>query len=81
MSRFIDIEPVILQAHEQMKDYVSVELLVSLSAVEMVDIVRCKDCVWRNDDSSPSWLPCMAIETNDDFYCATGIRRRNEQIH
>ena len=45
--------------------------------VDAVQVVRCKDCLWRHDDSSPTWLPCMGRETPDDWFCADGERRNN----
>lgn len=42
-------------------------------------LIRCKDCrYWKSEkerDSQPSWLPCMAVETRKDFYCADGKQR------
>ncbi len=43
--------------------------------VDAVQVVRCKDCLWRHDDSSPMRLPCMELETPDDWFCADGERR------
>lgn len=43
--------------------------------IDAVPVVRCKDCRWRHDDSSPMWLPCMERETADDWYCADGERK------
>ena len=40
------------------------------------EIVRCKDCRWRKDQSgSIAWLPCMALVTPEDFYCWKAERR------
>ena len=48
-----------------------------MPTVDAVPVVRCKDCLWRHDDSSPTWLPCMGRETPDDWFCADGERRNN----
>lgn len=41
-----------------------------------VEVVRCKDCkYWRDEEErekQPSWLPCMAVKTRNDFFCADG---------
>ena len=43
------------------------------------EIVRCKDCRWRKDQSgSVAWLPCRAIVTPSDFYCGRAERRTDE---
>lgn len=40
------------------------------------EIVTCKDCRWRKDQSgSTAWLPCRAIVTPSDFYCGRAERR------
>lgn len=46
--------------------------------VDAVPVVRCKDCLWRHDDSSPMWLPCMERKTPNDWFCADGERRTDE---
>lgn len=39
------------------------------------EVVRCKDCKWRgHEDDSPKWIPCLAIRTNNDWFCADGER-------
>jgi hypothetical protein len=42
----------------------------------MRELVRCKDCkYWESEDEQdkqPSWLPCVAIQTRSDFFCADG---------
>lgn len=41
-----------------------------------VEIIRCRDCRWRKDQSgSTAWLPCRALITPDDFYCGRAERR------
>lgn len=43
------------------------------------EIVRCKDCRWRKDQSgSTAWLPCRAIVTPSDFYCGRAERRTDD---
>ena len=41
-------------------------------------VVRCKDCKYRDEeirDESTKWLPCMAIKTEGNWFCADGERR------
>ena len=42
---------------------------------DVVEVVRCKDCRWRHDDSNQMWLPCMEMETDPNWFCADGERR------
>ena len=38
-------------------------------------IIHCKDCKYRNPfikDTAPMWLPCMAIDTDDMWFCGYG---------
>ena len=41
--------------------------------------LHCRDCKYWHDekarDTRPSWLPCMSVETREDFFCADGERR------
>lgn len=47
------------------------------------ELVRCKDCLYHKDDevrgNHPSWLPCMEIQTRNDFFCADGKRKEGQQ--
>ena len=52
---------------------------MEMPTVDAVPVVRCRECLWRHDDSSPMWLPCMERETPDDWFCADGERRTDEQ--
>lgn len=39
-------------------------------------IVKCKDCKWRgHENDSPKWIPCLAIRTNNDWFCADGEKK------
>ena len=55
------------------------EKIRALPTVDAVPVVRCKDCLWRHDDSSPTWLPCMERETPDDWFCADGERKEGAE--
>lgn len=42
---------------------------------DRVKVVRCKDCRYRNEivkEVPTMWLPCMAVETGDNWYCGWG---------
>lgn len=38
------------------------------------ELVRCRDCKWRHDDSNPEYLPCTDWYPQDNFFCAYGER-------
>ena len=40
----------------------------------MKELIRCKDCRWRHDDSFTAWLPCNEVMTDDDWYCGYAER-------
>ena len=44
---------------------------------DLVEIVRCKDCRFREDPDSiiSHWLPCQLVKTADDWFCADGKRK------
>ena len=53
-----------------------IKMLKSLSPVDAVQVVRCKDCRWRDSqDGSTAWMPCRALVTPNDFYCQGGERK------
>ena len=55
-----------------------IERLDSLPTIDAVPVVRCKDCIYRNDTEKGKalmWLPCEEIRKGDNWYCAEGERR------
>ena len=85
-QRLIDANPIYdkVEANYRMSEGVQhvcerefLNLICDAPTVDAVPVVRCKDCLWRHDDSSPTWLPCMGRETPDDWFCADGERRNN----
>lgn len=53
-----------------------IELVLHDMPSAQPDIIRCRDCRWRKDQSdSTAWLPCRAIATPSEFYCAGAERR------
>ena len=44
--------------------------------VDAVEVVRCHDCKWRDDQKGATeWMPCRALMTPNDFYCPSGERK------
>ena len=39
---------------------------------DIAKVVRCKDCTKRNEER---WCAIMAFFCNDDYFCASGIRK------
>jgi hypothetical protein len=83
MSRYIDADAIIsfvdaghLRNPLELawSDNDVVDMIESRPTVDAVPVVRCKECVWRHDDSSPIWLPCMSKDTDDEWFCADGER-------
>ena len=46
------------------------DMISDFSTVDAVEVVRCKDCKHRFEDS---W--CEYVDDNDNFYCARGERK------
>lgn len=46
---------------------------------EQPEIVRCKDCVYHENEKARSnqtaWLPCMEMQTKNNWYCADGVKK------
>lgn len=50
--------------------------LNELPAVEAVDVVMCKDCMyWKSNMPTHFWKPCDVVRTDKDWYCPCGKRR------
>lgn len=62
-------------------DSVDIEALrMAVSALQQPEIVRCKDCKYRDENwrrISVRWLPCMDMRTGSNWYC--GSAERGEQ--
>ena len=55
-----------------------IERLDSLPTIDAVPVVRCKDCIYRNDTEKGKalmWLPCEEVRKGDNWYCAEGERK------
>ena len=54
-------------------------IVVSQPTVDAIEVVRCRDCKWRDDQKEATkWMPCRALVTPNDFYCASGERKDGE---
>lgn len=51
----------------------AVSFINAAPTVDAVEVVRCKDCKHRYSDS---W--CEYVDDDDNFYCARGERKENE---
>ena len=67
MAEFKPIEQIIRIESNRKSDGWNVSLVKEL--------VRCKDCRWRHDDSNPMWLPCNEVMKADDWFCADAERK------
>lgn len=50
-----------------------VDMLEGLPTIDAVEVVRCKDCVYRRGDAcdyADFWL-------QDDYFCSEGVRKEN----
>lgn len=85
MARYIDIEPIEKEAKERLYALVSVELLNEQPTVDVVKVVRCKDCKYYLNSNEK----CALIDTRLHFYetdkswtsdcfCSWGERRDDE---
>ena len=79
MNRYIDAD--LIEYHDSFTndgEYARVAFgddIDVLPTVDVVEVVRCKDCIHMGTDKCPSQL-------NDaDFYCCQGERREDGEIH
>lgn len=67
---------VLKEAFEEERDAYPICLEEAIRLLEQPEIIRCKDCRWRNDGGH--WLGCSVLNTDDDNYCSMAERRTNE---
>jgi len=56
-------------------------VVVNAPTVDAVPVVRCKDCIYRNDTEKGKalmWLPCEEVRKGDNWFCAEGERRDDD---
>lgn len=88
MPRYIDVENVELNGVAVFDE--NLDLLVPLSAVrkmlqmtptaDVVEVVRCKDCKYRNTPVCKMWYHCVICGDyhhweRDEYYCSCGERK------
>ena len=94
MSRYIDAEridwrliiPTNVTIAEENMIHLAKKLVERQPTADVVDVVRCGDCVnWQKDWSvdlyGSHYCPHMDTRTMEDDYCSYGERREDEQIH
>lgn len=59
------------------------EYLNRVGVVEDVEqVVRCRNCKFWKDEKAQNeqdrWLPCMLMETERSWYCASGVFKTKE---
>lgn len=77
MSKFLNLEDILkekifinmLEAIDWEGDVVSVETLMEIPGVDAIEVVRCKDCLYRNSCSLK-----LAGQFTDDGFCSKGIK-------
>lgn len=52
------------------------EFIDHATTVDAVEVVRCKDCRWRNTKGCP-YKNFKAAERDDDDFCSDGERKEN----
>ena len=51
-------------------------IIQEMPTVDALEVIRCRDCKWRDDQKGATkWMPCRALVTPNDFYCASGERK------
>ena len=87
MSRYIDadridwrlIKPINPNVADEHMIYQARKLVESQPKVDLIEVVRCKDCMWNYMHVTPKGhdyyicrLMNLAFDKNDDFFCAYG---------
>ena len=74
MSRFVDIEPIVTEAHRKGVSLVTLKLLEVNATADVVEVVRCKDCKYKD-------TCCRMIrnEKKPSDFCSFGERREDDK--
>ena len=83
MSRYIDADA-LLDIFKALKWYASYSIVHGMPTADVVEVVRCRDCRYRNkvfdfgrgDCMNPKGLKRIVYENN---YCCHGKRREDER--
>lgn len=46
--------------------------------IDAVEVVRCGECGWHGNADSKTYCPNVGCQTQDDWFCADGIRKVQE---
>ena len=63
--------------HDKAQSYEQTIMRLTLNKADVVEVVRCKDCVYREVKGAgmAHWFGCRIMEHNDDdWYCSYGER-------
>ena len=77
MAEYINKAELKQAVRDEWQDFKTrVEVNYIVNCMPTIDIVTCKDCKYRGEGyiHSTKWLPCMAVKTNNDWFCADGER-------
>lgn len=74
MSKFVDFYLIgeLVDSHGN----VHYEDLKNLPTADVVEVVRCKDCNWKESCRTTN---VWAVPPSDDWFCADGKRREDER--
>lgn len=84
MARYIDIEPIEMAAKDGGYCTVSLSLINEQPTADVVEVVRCKDCVHHKNAPKTTDVWCDRLDglLPKDWFCADGERRtENAEIH
>ena len=80
MSRLIDEDELLLRVigyRGNVDRSVAKRLILQSPDVEVVAVVRCKDCKHRTELCGVGWHPCTDMAVNSNWYCADGERKED----
>lgn len=78
MSRYIDADSLLNNLPDDLPYKASVKrVLIQAPTEDVVEVVRCKDCVYRHSPDCALWYGSIGdidylVERGDNFYCSYG---------
>lgn len=77
--KLIDADALCEYANNTKDKTIDANDIMRFPTVDAVPVVRCKDCKHRTELCGDGWHPCTDMAVNDNWYCADGERREEDE--
>ena len=77
MGRYINTDLIKYYTNNYCEDIVRKEQIETIPAADVVEVVRCKDCIFHHVYKNGKYYVCPLLDAvfeRDNFFCAYGIK-------